>query len=104
MTKYLPAVNEFDEFKHGFLTNKNSTFLYHLFIKYQEDRGRPKYPIRHSTLTDDNYALKTLQDRNWPYFINRIIEFSQGFITLSDLNDSDTTELNILNNTRTLKL
>ena len=100
MTKYLPAVNEFDEVKHDFLTNKNSKFLFYLFNKYQEDRGRPKFPIRHSTLTDDNYALSALQDRNWPYFINRTIEFLQGFINLSDLQHSDATEINILNNTR----
>ena len=100
MTKYLPAINEFDEVKHDFLTNRNSKFLFHLFNKHQEDRGRPKFPIRHSTLTDDNYALSALQDRNWSYFINRIIEFSQGFINLSDLKHSDATEINILNNTR----
>ena len=100
MTKYLPAINEFDEVKFDFLTNKNSKFLFHLFNKYQEDRGRQKYPIKHSTLTDDNYALQTLQNRNWPYFISRIIEFSQGFINLNDLTSTDSTEINILNNTR----
>ena len=100
MTKYLPAINEFDEVKHDFRTNKNPKFLFHLFNKYQEDRGRPKFPIRHSTLTGDNYALSALQDRNWSYFINTIIEYSQGFINLSDLQDSDPTEINILNNTR----
>ena len=100
MTKYLPAINEFNEVKHDFRTNKNSKFLFHLFNKYQEDRGRSKYPIRHNTSTDDNYAQSALQDRNWPYFINRIIEFSQGFINLSNLQDSDPTEVNILNNTR----
>ena len=51
-------------------------------------------------MTDDNYVLETLQNRNCPYFIRRIIEFSQGFINLSDLTESDTTEINILNNTR----
>ena len=58
MTKYLPAINEFDEVKHDFLTNKNSKFLFYLFNKYQQDRGRPKYPIRHSTLTDDPTGQK----------------------------------------------
>ena len=100
MTKYLPAINEFDEVKHDFGTNKNSKFLFHLFNKYQEDKGRPKYPIRHSTLTDDNYALGALQDRNWPYFISRIIEYSQGFLNLSDLAVSDPTKINTLRNTR----
>ena len=84
-----------------YIDNENTgEFLFHLFNKYQEDRGRPKYPIRHSTLTDDNCALSALQDRSWPYFINRIIEFSQGFINLSDMQDSDPTGVNILNNTR----
>ena len=93
MTKYLPAINEFDETKYDFLTNKNSKFLFHLFNKYQQDRGKPKH--------DDNYAFKTLQDRNWPYFIKIIIEFSQGFINLSDYDSSvDQTEINILSNTR----
>ena len=98
MTKYLPAINEFDEVKHDFLTNKNSKFLFHLFNKYQQDRGKTKYPIRHSVLTDDHYTLKKLQERNWPYFINRIIEFSQGFINLAD--ETDQTEINILTRTR----
>ena len=98
MTKYLPAINEFDEVKYDFLTNKNSKFLFHLFNKFQEDIGKPKFPIRHSVLTDDNYALKKLQDRNWAYFINRIIEFSQGFINLDD--ETDQTEINILTRTR----
>ena len=64
ITKYLLAINEFDEVKHDFRANKNSKFLFHLFNKYQEDRGRPKYSIRHSTLTDDNYTLSAFQDRN----------------------------------------
>ena len=98
MTKYLPAINEFDKVKHDFLTNKNSKFLFRLFNKFQQDRGRPKFPIRHSVLTDDNYALKKLQDKNWPYFINSIIEFSQGFINLAD--ETDQTEINILTRTR----
>ena len=101
MTKYLPAINEFDEAKYDFLTNKNSKFLFHFFNKYQQDRGKPKHFIRHSVTTDDNYALKTLQDRNWSYFIKRIIEFCQGFINLSDYDNSiDQTEINILSNTR----
>ena len=40
-----------------------------------------------------------LQDRNWPYFIDRIIDYSQGFLNLSDV-EKDLTEVNILRNTR----
>ena len=69
-----------------------------MFNKFQEDRGRTKFPIVHSVLTDDHYTLKKLQDKSWPYFINRIIEFSQGFINLAD--ETDQTEINILTQTR----
>ena len=79
MTKYLPGVNEFDEVKHDFVSNKTSKYLFHLFNKYQESRGKVKHAIRHTNLSDNNYVLGALQDRNWPYFIDRIIEYSQGF-------------------------
>ena len=100
MTKYLPSINEFDEVKHDFVSNQTSKFLFHLFNKYQENRGRQKHAVRHTKLSDDNYVLNALQDRNWPYFIDRIIEYSQEFFNLSDIDSSDITEINILRNTR----
>ena len=100
MTKYLPAINDYDEVKYDFLANKNSKFLFNLFNKYQQDRGRKKYPVRHTKVRADDYALKTLQDKNWPYFINSIIEFSQGVFDLNDIITADPDEVNILNDTR----
>ena len=100
MTKYLPAINDYDEVKYDFLANKNSKFLFNLFNKYQENRGRQKYPVKHTKVNADDYALKTLQDRNWPYFINCIIEFLQGVFDLNDIIATDPDEVNILNNTR----
>ena len=70
MTKYLPAINDYDEVKYDFLANKNSKFLFNLFNKYQQDRGKKKHSVRHTKVTVDDYALKKLQDRNRPYFIN----------------------------------
>ena len=100
MTKYLPAINDYDEVKYDFLTNKNSKFLFNLFNKYQQDRGRQKHPVRHAKVNADDYALKTLQDRKWPYFINRITEFSPGVFDLNDIITTDPDEVNILNDTR----
>ena len=100
MTRYLPAINDYDEVKYDFLANNNSKFLFNLFNKYQQDRGRKKYPVRHTKVSADDYALKTLQDKNWPYFINRIIEFSQGVFELNDIITADAHEVNILNDTR----
>ena len=100
MTKYLPAINDYDEVKYDFLANKNSKFLLNLFNKYQENRGRKKLAVKHTKVTADDYALKKIQDKNWPYFINRIIEFSQGVFDINDIITTDADEVNILNNTR----
>ena len=100
ITKYLPSINEIDDDKFDVLTNKNSKYLFHLFNKYLEDRNRPKQFIRHSVVSDDNYALKELQSRNWPYFINRIIDFSQGHHDVGEIGVSDRYEASILYNTR----
>ena len=100
MTKYLPAINDYDEVKYDFLANKNSKFLFNLFNKYRENRGRKKLPVKHSKVSADDYALKKLQYRNWPYFANRIIEFSQGIVDNNDIITTDAEEVNILNNTR----
>ena len=100
MTKYLPSINDYDEVKYDFLANKNSKFLFNLFNKNQEIRGRKKHAVKHTKISADDYALRTLQNRNWPYFINRIIEFSQGYFDINDIITSDPEEVNILNNTR----
>ena len=99
MNKYLPSISESDENQYDFNSFKTSKFLFHLFNKFQEVNGRSKQAIRHTKLSDDNYALGEIQDRNWPYFIDKIIEYSQGFLNLSDV-EKDLTELNILRNTR----
>ena len=100
MTKYLPAINDYDEVKYHFLANENSKFLFNLFNKYQENRGRKKLPVKHTKVSADDYALKKLQDRNWPYFVNRIIEFSQGVYDINDIITTDAEKVNILNNAR----
>ena len=100
MTKYLPSINDYDEVKYDFLSNKNSKFLFNLFNKNQEVRGKTKLPVKHTKISNDDYALRTLQDKNWPYFISRIIEFSQGVFDINDIITSDLEEVNILNNTR----
>ena len=100
MTKYLPAINDYDEVKYDFLANKNSKFLFNLFNKYQENRGRKKLPVKHTKVSGDDFALKKLQDRNWSYFVNRIIKFSQGVYDINDIITIDAEEVNILNNTR----
>ena len=66
MTKYLPSINDYDEVKYDFLANKNSKFLFNLFNKNQEINGRKKLAVKHTKVSADDYALRTLQNRNWP--------------------------------------
>ena len=99
IAKYLPGISESDETQYDFNSFKTSKFLFHLFNKFQEVNGRNKQSLRHTKLSDGNYALGEIQNRNWPYFIDKIIEYSQGFLNLSDV-EKDITELNILRNTR----
>ena len=98
--KYLPRINEVDDDKFDVLTNKNSKYLFHLFNKYLEDKNKPRQFIRHNVISDDNYAMKELQNKNWPYFINCIIQFSQGFTDVGEIGISDRYEANILYNTK----
>ena len=100
MTKYLPSINDYDEMKYDFLANKNSKFLFNLFNKHQERLGRKTLAVKHTKVSADDYALQKLQERNWPYFIDRIIQFSQGFLDLNDVITTDPEEVNILNDTR----
>ena len=100
MTKYLPSINDYDEVKYDFLANKNSKFLFNLFNKNQEINGRKKVAVKHTKVSADDYALRTLQNRNWPYFVDRIIQFSQGVFDINDIITTDPEEVNILNNTR----
>ena len=89
ITKYLPRINEINDDIFDVLTNKNSKYLFHLFNSYRDSLNKPKQFVRHNVVTDDNYALKELQNRNWPYFINKIIQLSQGSGDIGDIGVSD---------------
>ena len=73
ITNYLAAIENINDDKYDMLTNKSSEFLFYNFF---------------STIGDDNYALTELQNRNWPYFIEKILAFSQNGFKLT--NDSIT--------------
>ena len=51
MTKYLPAINDYDEVKYDFLANKNSKFLFNLLNKYQENGKSSQLNILKCLLT-----------------------------------------------------
>ena len=40
--------------------------------------GREIFTLRHSIIANEEYALETLQNRNWSYFIKKLIYFSNN--------------------------
>ena len=60
------------------LTNKNSKFLFCHFNNYLRQINEPTKPIRHSVVLNDKTALEILQNKNWKYFIERVLEVCQS--------------------------
>ena len=71
------------------LTNKNSKFLCYNFNDYLSTTGKPPQLVSHTVISDDDYALTKLQNRNWPYFNERILEFSQNGLELRNYSITD---------------
>ena len=44
------------------------------------DLNEDTFKIRHTLISDDKYALEVLHSKNWSYFIEEILEVSQGNI------------------------
>ena len=84
--KFLPLIEDVDDDKSDVLNNKNSKFLFYNFNSYLNSIGEDSHLARHTNISDDSYALNALQNKNWPYFIDRLIEYSQrGFNDFSGL-------------------
>ena len=85
-------------------THSTSKFLFYHFNNLRRDFGEEAYKIRHTIISDKLHAIEKLQSKNWPYFINRLLEVSDGDISLLNLinlnqNQNDTNELEIINGT-----
>ena len=103
ITKYLSSIQDVNDDKYGVLTNKNSNILYYHFNSYLHSENTSGQLIRHSIKSDDTFALNTLQSKNWPYFIDRIIQFSQSQLDLNSFCISGREEADIVLNTKKKK-
>ena len=59
-----------------FELHKNATtkFLFHRFNNFRQSFALSKFQLKHSQVSDDDYALKTLQNENWAYLIKTLPE------------------------------
>ena len=62
-------------------THKTSKFLFYYFNNLRRDFGKEPYQIRHTIILDDLHAIEKLQSKNWPYFINCLLEDSDGGVS-----------------------
>ena len=60
--------------KFDLLTVKNTKFLVYRFNDTLKSTGQPMTKIRHSKVTDDYLPAEEIENQNWQYFIERVIE------------------------------
>ena len=53
---------------------KNAKYLVYRFNDFQNSFGKPLLKIRHSVVTDNYLTAEEIQNQNWQYFIERVIE------------------------------
>ena len=73
--------------KNDVHTNSTSKFLFYRFNNFRQWNGLSNFAIRHTIISDDNYALETIQSKNWLYFVKTILEVSNDNVELSSVTD-----------------
>ena len=58
---------------------------------FRKVRGKSFLEIRHSVVADDDYALETLQNKNWQYFVETLL-----FVASDQLSEFEESEKDIL--------
>ena len=71
------AFSESKKNKLDLFTNKNSKFLFYHFNDYLEQNGEQMKKVKHRSVTDDYIAGEKIQDKNWKYFVENLLTFSQ---------------------------
>ena len=85
----LPIGDDFNYYVREILTNikddtfdlnldLTSKFLFYNFNTFRSLLGKEIFSLRHSIIANEEYALETLQNRNWSYFIKKLVYFSNN--------------------------
>ena len=56
------------------MTFKNTKYLVYRFNDFLKTMRQPTTKIKHSKVTDDYIAAEEIQNQNWQYFTERVIE------------------------------
>ena len=66
-------------------TNSVSEFLFCNFNTFRVSDGLESLPFRHSQIAEDEFALKKLQNIDWPRFIETLISYSKEKIEYNQI-------------------
>ena len=83
----IPIENDFNKYVREILenvvdddydlqTNATSKFLFYNFNNIRGIERKTPYPIKHSEIISNEVGLETIQNYNWQYFIEKIINIS----------------------------
>lgn len=59
------------------LINNNSKFLFYSFKDYLNGRGLPVQYVTNKIKSDNTHGLLVLQENDWSYFIERLLELCE---------------------------
>ena len=82
---------------YDFRTNSVSKFLFYNCNTFRVSNGLEPLPLRHSQIAEDEFALKKLQNIDWPHFIETLINFSNENIEYDQMQGVE--RRNIINRT-----
>ena len=76
--EYLVQINKKTDDARDVLTNESSKFLFYHYNDLLFDVNLDPFHVRHSRISDDEFAIETIWTENWQYFIKRILEVCQS--------------------------
>ena len=77
-----------------FLRMRQQNFCFIDLMNFRQSFGLSKFQLRHSQFSEDDYALKALQNKNWVYVIKTLLETSTEQLDISSF--SNPNEISIL--------
>ena len=74
-------MNEFEaqeKTRYDLFSFQNTKYLAYRFNDYQNSIGESRIKLRHSVVTNNYLAAEEIQNQNWKYFIERVIEVCES--------------------------
>ena len=84
--------------KFDLLALKNTKFLVYRVNDTLKSTGQPMINIKHSKVTDDYLAAEEIQNQNWQYFLERVIEVFKSKRIGSTIKKSEDFSLTMVEN------